>query len=162
MKLPAMCDQNTPHTVDKIVAKHISVKNDLKSWAQMLKSQQNLKDINFGKKTCHHWKQRSKDSLSNWCATDVSKRLWMTKSQSKKFKNEQVNYHYCWKVFWQVKNSHVILALVIGLQNTGKLKVNNNKVMCQMFKKPPAMFDENPPHTFDKIVEKQALIYDVA
>ena len=26
--------------------------------------------------------------------------------------------------------------------------------MCQMSMKLPAMFDQNPPHTFDKIVEK--------
>ena len=26
--------------------------------------------------------------------------------------------------------------------------------MCQMSMKLPAMFDQNPPHTFDKIVKK--------
>ena len=31
---------------------------------------------------------------------------------------------------------------------------NNNRVMCQMSMKLPAMFDQNPPHTFDKIVKK--------
>ena len=30
MKLPAMFDQNPPHTLDKIVAKQIPVKTDLK------------------------------------------------------------------------------------------------------------------------------------
>ena len=34
------------------------------------------------------------------------------------------------------------------------VKVNNNRVMCQMSMKLPAMFDQNPPHTFDKIVKK--------
>ena len=34
------------------------------------------------------------------------------------------------------------------------IKVNNNRVMCQMSMKLPAMFDQNPPHTFDKIVKK--------
>ena len=38
--------------------------------------------------------------------------------------------------------------------NVGQLKVNNNRVMCQMSMKLPAMFDQNPPHTFDKIVKK--------
>ena len=39
--------------------------------------------------------------------------------------------------------------------NVGQLKVNNNMVICQMSIMLPAMFDQNPPHTFDKIVEKQ-------
>ena len=30
MKLPAMFDQNPPHTLDQIVAEHIPMKNDLK------------------------------------------------------------------------------------------------------------------------------------
>ena len=38
--------------------------------------------------------------------------------------------------------------------DVGQLKVNNNKVKCQIFMKFCAMFDQNPPHTFDKIVEK--------
>ena len=38
--------------------------------------------------------------------------------------------------------------------NVGQLKVNNNKVMCQMSMKLLAMFDQNPPHTLDKIVKK--------
>ena len=33
--------------------------------------------------------------------------------------------------------------------NVGQLKVNNNKVMCQMSMKLLAMFDQNPPHTLD-------------
>ena len=32
MKLPDMFDQNHPHTLDQIVAKHIPMKNDLKPW----------------------------------------------------------------------------------------------------------------------------------
>ena len=32
--------------------------------------------------------------------------------------------------------------------------VNNNWVICQMSMKLPAMFDQNPSHTFDKIVKK--------
>ena len=52
--------------------------------------------------------------------------------------NDQVNYHYCCKDY----------------ANVGQLKVNNNRVMCQMSMKLPAMFDQNPPHTFDKIVKK--------
>ena len=38
--------------------------------------------------------------------------------------------------------------------NVGQLKVNNNKVMCQMSMKLLAMFDQNPPHTLDKTVKK--------
>ena len=38
--------------------------------------------------------------------------------------------------------------------NQGQLKVNNNRVMCQMSMKLLAMFDQNHPHTFDKIVKK--------
>ena len=38
--------------------------------------------------------------------------------------------------------------------NVGQLKVNNNRVRCQMSMKLPAMFDQNPPHTFEKIVKK--------
>ena len=38
--------------------------------------------------------------------------------------------------------------------NVGQLNVNNNRVMCQMYMKLPTMFDQNPPHTFDKIVKK--------
>ena len=38
--------------------------------------------------------------------------------------------------------------------NIGQLKVNNNRVMCQMSVKLPAMFDQTPPHTFGKIVNK--------
>ena len=38
--------------------------------------------------------------------------------------------------------------------NVGQLKVNNNRVLCQMSMKLPAMFDQNSPHTFDKIVKK--------
>ena len=30
MKLPAMFDQNPPHNLDQIVAKHVPMKNDLK------------------------------------------------------------------------------------------------------------------------------------
>ena len=39
--------------------------------------------------------------------------------------------------------------------NVGQLKVNNNKVMCHMSMKLLAMFDQNPPHTLDKIVKKR-------
>ena len=38
--------------------------------------------------------------------------------------------------------------------NVGQLKISNNRVMCQMSMKLPAMFRQNPPHTFDKIVKK--------
>ena len=38
--------------------------------------------------------------------------------------------------------------------NVGQLKVNNNRVMCQISMKLPAMFNQNPTHTFDKIVKK--------
>ena len=40
MKLPAMFDQDPPHTLDQRVAKHIPMKNDLKPWpwAQMSRS----------------------------------------------------------------------------------------------------------------------------
>ena len=38
--------------------------------------------------------------------------------------------------------------------NIGQLKVND-KVMCHMSMMLPAMFDQNPPHTFDKIVENR-------
>ena len=38
--------------------------------------------------------------------------------------------------------------------NVGQLKVNNNRVLCQMSMKLPAMFDQNPPHTLDKIIVK--------
>ena len=38
--------------------------------------------------------------------------------------------------------------------NVGQLKVNNNRVMCQMSMKLPAMFDQNPPHTFSQNSEK--------
>ena len=38
--------------------------------------------------------------------------------------------------------------------NVGQLKVNNNRVMWQMSMKLPAMFDQNHPDTFDKIVKK--------
>ena len=40
------------------------------------------------------------------------------------------------------------------MPNVGQLKVNNNRVMCQMSMKLPAMFDQIPPHNFDKIVKK--------
>ena len=36
--------------------------------------------------------------------------------------------------------------------HVGQIKVNHNKVMCQMSMKLHAMFDQNPPHTFDYIV----------
>ena len=36
----------------------------------------------------------------------------------------------------------------------GQIKVNHNKVMCQMPMKLPAIFDQNPPHTFNQIVAK--------
>ena len=39
--------------------------------------------------------------------------------------------------------------------NVDQLKVSNNRVMCQMSVKLPAVFDQNPPQTFDKIVKKQ-------
>ena len=38
--------------------------------------------------------------------------------------------------------------------NVGQFKVNNNRVMCQMSLKLPAIFGQNPSHTFDKIVKK--------
>ena len=38
--------------------------------------------------------------------------------------------------------------------NVDQLKVNNNRVICQMSMKLPAMFDQNAPHNFDKIVKK--------
>ena len=38
--------------------------------------------------------------------------------------------------------------------NVGQLKVHNNRVMSQVSMKLPTMFDQNPPHTFDKIVKK--------
>ena len=41
-----------------------------------------------------------------------------------------------------------------GPINAGQLKVNNYRVVCQMSMKLPAMFDQNPHHTFDKIVKK--------
>ena len=37
--------------------------------------------------------------------------------------------------------------------NVGQLKINNNRVMHQKCMKLPVMFDQNPPHTFDKIVK---------
>ena len=46
-----------------------------------------------------------------------------------------------------------VLALN-NLRKLGQLKVNNNRVMCQKSMKLSAMFDQNPPHTFDKIVKK--------
>ena len=42
----------------------------------------------------------------------------------------------------------------IMCQMSMKLKINNNRVMCQMSMKLPAMFDQNPPHNFDKIMKK--------
>ena len=41
-----------------------------------------------------------------------------------------------------------------SLRNVGQLKIRNYRDMGQMSLKLPAMFDQNPPHTFDKIVEK--------
>ena len=38
--------------------------------------------------------------------------------------------------------------------NVGQIKVNNNRVICQMSMKLPAMFDQNYPDTFDEIVKK--------
>ena len=38
--------------------------------------------------------------------------------------------------------------------NVGQTKVNNNRIMCQMSIKLPGMFDQNPSHTFDKMVKK--------
>ena len=38
--------------------------------------------------------------------------------------------------------------------DVGQLKINNIEVMCQMSMKLSAMFEQNPPHAFDKIVEK--------
>ena len=40
----------------------------------------------------------------------------------------------------------------------GQIKVNNNKVMCHLSKKPSDMFDQNPACTFDKIREKPILM----
>ena len=51
MKLPAMFDQNRPHTLDQIVAKHIPMKNDLK------------------KKNATQ-KKFEQGSLSIWCAAE--------------------------------------------------------------------------------------------
>ena len=38
-------------------------------------------------------------------------------------------------------------------QNVGQLRVNNNRVMCQMSMKLPAMFDQNPTHTLEKTLK---------
>ena len=46
-----------------------------------------------------------------------------------------------------------VLALY-SYANVSQLKVNNNRVMCQMSIKLPARFDQNLPHTKDKIVKK--------
>ena len=50
---------------------------------------------------------------------------------------------------------HLTGSLALYIYATvGQLKVNNNRVMCQMSMKLPAMFDQNPPYAFDKIVKK--------
>ena len=78
--------------------------------------------------------------------------------------NDQVNYHYCCKVS-AIKNQIQLVILEFWspnrkfwpytvYTNVGQLKVNNNRIMCQMSVKLPAMFDQNPPHTFGKIVKK--------
>ena len=78
--------------------------------------------------------------------------------------NDQVNYHYCCKVSGMQKpnsasnfgvwSSNRKFWAYTVYANVGQLKVNNNRVMCQMSMKLPAMFDQNPPHTFHKIVKK--------
>ena len=81
--------------------------------------------------------------------------------------NDQVNYNYCCKVsgmqkpnstcnfgVWRFRSPKRKFWPYTVYANVGQLKVNNNRVMCQMSMKIPAMFDQNPPHTFDKIVKK--------
>ena len=46
-----------------------------------------------------------------------------------------------------------VLALY-SLCKCRSIKVNNNRVICQMSMKLLAMLDQNPPHIFDKIVKK--------
>ena len=78
--------------------------------------------------------------------------------------NDQINYHHCCKVSGMLKPystcnlefrspNRKFWSYTI-YENIGQLKVNNNRVMWQISMKLPAMFDQNHPHTFDKIVKK--------
>ena len=78
IKLPAMFDKNPPHTIEKIVKKLITTKKTLSKLDLDPKCQghsKNLKISIWGIKNMPPLKQRSRDSPSNWCATDVSNML---------------------------------------------------------------------------------------
>ena len=66
MNLSVMFDQNCPQTLDKILAKHIAMKNDLNLDPEP-KCQGHSKNWSQGTKSMPPLKQRSRDSPSNWC-----------------------------------------------------------------------------------------------
>ena len=77
MKLPAMFDQNPPHTLDQMVGEHIPLKiiSNLDLEPKCQGHSKNLKMSIWGTKSMPPLKQRSRDSPRNWCATDVSNML---------------------------------------------------------------------------------------
>ena len=77
MKLPAMFDQNPPHTLDQTVAKHIPMKmiSNLDLEPKCQGHSKNLKISTWGTKNMPPLKQRSRDFPTNWCASHVSNML---------------------------------------------------------------------------------------
>ena len=67
MKLPAMFDQNPPHTLEQIVAKHIPMKkiSNLDLEPKCLGHSKNLKISIWGTKNVLPVKKLSRDSPSN-------------------------------------------------------------------------------------------------
>ena len=73
MKLPAMFDQNPPHTFDKIVKKLITTKrlSKLDFDPKCQGPSRNQKLMTWGTKNMPPPKKLSRGSISNWCDADV-------------------------------------------------------------------------------------------